>query len=133
MKQYFTSGAGLPQWSAPISHAVVAGDTCYLSGQLALDAQGRYVPGSPAEETRLAFGNLFRALEAAGFRPDELVFVDIAFADLAAVAEVNAVFAGLFDPARPPARTIYEAAALPYGGKIKVMGVAVRDRTAASL
>ena len=82
MKHYVTSGHELPQWPSPISHAVVANDTCYLSGQLSLDADGRYVPGTPAEEARRAFANLFRAIEAAGFSPRDLVFVDIAFSDL---------------------------------------------------
>ena len=128
MRKYISSGEGLPQWSAPISHAVVVDNTCYLSGQLAIDAQGQYVPGTPADEAKLAFRNLFSALAAAGFEPGDLVFVDIAFADLAAVAEVNEVFAALFAVDRRPARTIYQAAALPFGGQVKVMGVAIRDK-----
>ncbi|AZQ53005.1 RidA family protein [Burkholderia cenocepacia] len=127
MKHYVTSGHELPQWPSPISHAVVANDTCYLSGQLSLDADGRYVPGTPAEEARRAFANLFRAIEAAGFSPRDLVFVDIAFSDLGALAEVNGVYADLFPEDRRPARTVYQAAALPFGGQVKVMGVAVRD------
>lgn len=127
MKHYVTSGHELPQWPSPISHAVVANDTCYLSGQLSLDADGRYVPGTPAEEARRAFANLFRAIEAAGFSPRDLVFVDIAFSDLGALAEVNGVYADLFPEDCRPARTVYQAAALPFGGQVKVMGVAVRD------
>lgn len=128
MRQFISSGEGLPQWSAPISHAVVVDRTCYLSGQLAIDVQGCYVPGTPAEEARLAFRNLFSALAAAGFEPGELVFIDIAFDDLAALAEVNEVFASLFAAHRRPARTVYQAAALPFGAKVKVTGVAIKER-----
>lgn len=127
MRQFVSSGEGLPQWSSPISHAVVVDNMCYLSGQLALDCEGRYVSGSPAQEAQLAFDNLFRALKTAGFEPSDLVFVDIAFTDLAAVPEVNEVFAELFEAGRRPARTIYQVAALPFGGQIKVMGVAIRE------
>jgi enamine deaminase RidA (YjgF/YER057c/UK114 family) len=127
VRTYITSGPGLPQWSSPISHAVVVGDTCHLSGQLSLDAQGRLVPGTAAEEARRAFGHLFSALRAGGFEPSDLVFVDIAFIDLADVGQVNEVYAELFPPAQRPARTIYQAAALPFGGKVKVMGVAIRE------
>ncbi|MGF6853659.1 2-iminobutanoate/2-iminopropanoate deaminase [Paraburkholderia sp. WC7.3g] len=127
MRQFVSSGEGLPQWSSPISHAVVVDNMCYLSGQLALDSEGHYVSGSPAQEAQLAFDNLFRALKAAGFEPSDLVFVDIAFTDLAAVPEVNEVFAELFEAGRRPARTIYQVAALPFGGQIKVMGVAIRE------
>jgi 2-iminobutanoate/2-iminopropanoate deaminase len=127
MRQFVSSGEGLPQWSSPISHAVVVDNMCYLSGQLALDSEGHYVSGPPAQEAQLAFDNLFRALKAAGFEPSDLVFVDIAFTDLAAVPEVNEVFAGLFEAGRRPARTVYQVAALPFGGQIKVMGVAIRE------
>ena len=126
MRRYITEGEGLPRWSSPISHAVVVGDTCHLSGQLSLDEEGRYVPDTPAGEARRAFGHLFSALRAAGFAPQDMVFVDIAFTDLAHVAEVNAVFATLFPEGCRPARTIYQAAALPFGGQVKVMGVAMR-------
>ena len=132
MRRHIVSGDGLPAWPSPVSHAVVVDNTCYLSGQLALDAAGRLVPGTPAEEARLAFRNLFAALAAAGFERDDLVFVDVAFADLAAVPEVNAVFAELFPPDRRPARTIYQAGALPFGGKVKVMGVAMKEASPAS-
>lgn len=56
------------------------------------------------------------------------MFVDVAFLDLADLPEVNALYAELFPEGRRPARTVYQAAALPYGGKVKVQGVAVRRR-----
>jgi enamine deaminase RidA (YjgF/YER057c/UK114 family) len=40
---------------------------------------------------------------------------------------VNAVYASLFPEGRRPARTVYQVAALPFGGKVKVTGVAIRD------
>lgn len=126
MRRYVTEGEGLPRWSSPISHAVVVGNTCHLSGQLSLDEDGRYVPDTPAGEARRAFGHLFSALRAAGFAPEEMVFVDIAFTNLADLAEVNAVFATLFPEGQRPARTVYQVAALPFGGRVKVMGVAMR-------
>ena len=126
MRRYVTEGEGLPRWSSPISHAVVVGNTCHLSGQLSLDEDGRYVPDTPAGEARRAFGHLFSALHAAGFAPEEMVFVDIAFTNLADLAEVNAVFASLFPEGQRPARTVYQVAALPFGGRVKVMGVAMR-------
>jgi 2-iminobutanoate/2-iminopropanoate deaminase len=132
MRRFVESGEGLPAWSSPISHAVVVDNLCYLSGQLSLDAAGAYVPGSAAEEARRAFANLFAALAAAGFSAGELVFVDIAFVDLAEAPEVNALFAELFAAGRRPARTMYQVAALPFGGRVKVMGVAVKERVVAA-
>jgi enamine deaminase RidA (YjgF/YER057c/UK114 family) len=128
-RRYVTSGQGLPKLAAPISHAVVAGEHCYVSGQLATDAAGEFRQGSALQEAELAFRNVFSVLNAAGFSPSDLVFVEIAFLDLGDLAEINGLFAQLFAEGKRPARTVYQAAALPFGGKIKVQGIAVRQST----
>jgi reactive intermediate/imine deaminase len=128
MKNYITHGEGLAQWAAPISHAVTAGNTCYLSGQLSVSVDGTYLPGDATEEAQRAFQNIESVLRASGFALHDMVFVDIAFIDLADLPQVNSVFAALFDEGRRPARTVYQAAALPYGARIKLAGVAVRDQ-----
>jgi 2-iminobutanoate/2-iminopropanoate deaminase len=127
MRRFITEGEGLPIWASPISHAVVVNNICYLSGQLSIDSSGQYVPGRVREEAERAFGNLFSAVRAAGFALEDITFIDIAFIDLSDLPEVNELYAKLFPEGRRPARTIYQAAALPYGGKIKVMGVAIKD------
>ena len=129
MRAFIESGEGLPAWSSPISHAVVVDNLCFLSGQLSLDQDGNYVPGTAGEEARRAFTNVFAALAAAGFAKDELAFIDIAFVDLADAPEVNAIYAELFPAGRRPARTMYQVAALPFGGRVKVMGTAAKERT----
>ncbi len=129
MKTFITEGENLPAWSAPISHAVVSGNTCYLSGQLAIGLDGNYVPGTGYEEARRAFQNAAHVLAASGFTLHDMVFVDIAFIDLADLPQVNALFAELFPEEARPARTIYQAARLPCDARIKVAGVAVRAGT----
>lgn len=126
-RQFITHVPGVADPVAPISHAVVVGAQCHVSGQLSVDASGRYVPGTATEEAERAFGNLFAVLRAADFQPSDVVYVDIAFIDLADVPAVNAVYARLFAEGRRPARTIYQAAALPYGGRVKVQAVATRE------
>ena len=130
--RHITSGPGLPPSQSPISHAVVAGDHCYLSGQLSTDPSGRFQAGSARGEAAVAFNNLFAALQAAGFSRDDLVYVDVAFLDLSYLPEVNELFAELFAEGRRPARTVYQAAALTFGGRVKVQGVAVRQSAEAS-
>jgi len=128
MRKFVVTGEGLPKWSAPISHAVVVDNICHVSGQLSIDESGNYVPGTVREEAERAFGNLFAAVRAADFAIADLSFIDIAFADLRDLGEVNRLFAELFAEGRRPARTIYQAAALPYGAKVKVVGVAIKER-----
>ena len=90
------------------------------------------IPISPDGEPIMgpvpSLDNFFAALQASGFAAADVVFVDIAFADLSDLDAVNAVFAARFPTKARPARSIYEAAALPFGGKVKVMGTAVRQR-----
>jgi 2-iminobutanoate/2-iminopropanoate deaminase len=106
-RRFITQGEGLPQWSSPISHAVVVGNICYISGQLSVDISGKYVTGTAREEAERAFTNFFAVVQAAGFSKNDVVFVDIAFIDLADVSEINELFAELFSEGERPARTVY--------------------------
>jgi 2-iminobutanoate/2-iminopropanoate deaminase len=124
-KRYVTSVEGVPPSPSPISNAVVVGNQCWISGQLSVGPEG-YIPGTAREEAERAFAHVFRIAEAAGFARDDIVYVDLAFIDLADVPEVNALFATLFAEGRRPARTVYQAAKLPFGGRIKVQAVAAR-------
>jgi len=126
-RKFITTGADLPQWSNPISHAVVVNNMCFISGQLSVNVKGEYVAGTIKDEAMRAFANVFAAAKAAGFDKSEIVYVDIAFIDLTEVHYVNDIYMELFPEGKRPARTIYQAAALPFGGKIKVVATAVKS------
>ena len=126
-RKFIESGPGLPNWSNPISHAVVVGKMCFVSGQLSVNENGDYVEGTITEEAVLAFNNVFAALSAAGFSKSEITYIDIAFSDLSQLNEVNGLYMSLFPEGKRPARTIYEAAKLPFNGKIKIVATAVKD------
>ncbi len=125
-KRYIVEVEGVPPSPSPISNAVVVGNQCWISGQLSVDEDGSYAPGTAHEEASRAFAHVFRIAEAAGFARTDIVYVDIAFTDLADVKEVNSLYGELFAERQRPARTIYQAAGLPFGGKIKVQAVAAR-------
>lgn len=131
MRKSIAVGENLPALSAPISHAVVVDNLCFVSGQLSIDDDGTYLPGTAKDEATLAFRNVFAALRHAEFTSQEVAFVQIDLADLADLADlpdVNEVFASLFDVGRRPARTVAQAAGLPYGAKVKVVVVAAKER-----
>ncbi|HJV03847.1 MAG TPA: RidA family protein [Actinomycetota bacterium] len=67
------------------SHATVAaaGRTVYVGGQTGCDADGRYPDGLVDQFDRAA-GNVVTALEAAGARPEHLVWMQIFTTDAAA-------------------------------------------------
>lgn len=127
MKKYILEGEGLPKWTNPISHAVVVNNMCFVSGQLAVNSDGVYVPGTITEEGNLAFSNFFSALKNADFKKEDIVFIDIAFDNLKDLPEINNLYVALFPANKRPARTIYQAEALPFGGKIKITGTAVKE------
>ncbi|QIG55284.1 RidA family protein [Altererythrobacter sp. BO-6] len=124
-KRYISEVEGVPKSPSPISNAVVCGNICHISGQLSVYDEG-YRPGTAREEAQRAFDLVFLIAQAAGFKRSDIVYVDIAFTNLQRdLPEVNALCSELFDPY--PARTIYEAAALPFGAKIKVQAIAQLD------
>lgn len=126
-KKYVTDGENLPNWPNPISHAVVVNNMCFVSGQLAVNTDGKYVAGTAEEEGKMAFANFFAALTQAGFKKDDVVFIDIAFDDLKDQPAIDVLYKALFTEDKRPARTIYQAEALPFGGKIKITGTAVKN------
>jgi len=71
-----------PELHTPESYthvvAATGSRTVFVSGQLADDADGNLVaPGDLAAQARQAFGNLGRALAAAGARPDQVARITI--------------------------------------------------------
>jgi len=87
---------------------------------------GSMCRGDITAEATLAFSNLFAAIQNSGFTKEDIVFIDIAFDNLKDLPEVNQLFMKHFPPGRRPARTIYQAEALPFGGKIKITCTAVK-------
>jgi 2-iminobutanoate/2-iminopropanoate deaminase len=125
--KFITSGKNFAASKAPISQAVVAGNYCHTSGQLAFDSEGNFKPGTVLEECVMTFDNIFAIAAAAGFSKEQIVFIDIAFIDLNDLPAITPYYNSLFEADRKPARTIYQAAALPMGAKIKVMAIAIKE------
>lgn len=126
-KKYIVKGKGLPDWTNPISHGVVANNMCFVSGQLSVDINGKYICGTTIEEAKIAFENFFSVLRNADFGIEDAVFIDIAFTSLDDLPQINDLYIALFPKNRRPARTVYEVQKLPFGAKIKVAGTAVKD------
>ena len=125
-KTYITTGENIPIPTAPISNAVVAGNYCHVSGQLAVNKDGVFVGGTTLEQAQLAFNNVFAILKEADFSKEDIVFIDLAFIDLKDIFVINQLYDSLFEKDRKPARTVYQAAALPFDGRIKVVAIAIK-------
>jgi len=123
-KRFIVEVSGVPDSPSPISNAVVVGNTCHISGQLAVYDDG-YRVGSAAEEAERAFELVLLIAYKAGFAKEDIVYVDLAFSNLDELPEVNQLYGKLF--VNRPARTIYEVAKLPFGAKVKVQAIAMKE------
>lgn len=119
MREAITSPA-LPPAAGPFSPAVRAGDTIYVSGQVAQDpSTGKLIDGDVSAQTEQTIENLTRVLEAAGRSLDHVLRVGVFVTDPASFRLVNEVYQRLFR-APYPARTSVVVSALPLGAAVEI-------------
>lgn len=86
------------------SHAVVAGDTIYVSGSLGtLPDSMELIPGGAGPETTQTLSNIEAILHASGASLDDVVKVNVYVSDMAAFNEMNSAYLEAFGDS-PPAR-----------------------------
>jgi len=120
MTRQIVSTDRAPRAIGPYSQAVRAGDTVYLSGQVALDpATGEMVSGGFEAEVRRVFDNLKAVATAAGCSLDAAVRITIYLVDMGRFPVVNAIMAEYFTEPYP-ARVTIGVAALPKGAQVEV-------------
>ncbi len=115
--------------SEPISHytdAVRAGDLLFVSGIVAVDADGNLVGGADVvAQARQVFENMRAVLTAAGCGFEDVVKVTIYLTDVDDRPSINPVRQEVFGEARP-ASTLVEVPRLAVpGAKIEVEAVAL--------
>jgi 2-iminobutanoate/2-iminopropanoate deaminase len=124
-----SSGPGLPA-GFPFSLASEANGVLFISGMPALDAAGKFMPGTFEEEADRAWANIVAIAAAGGCAADDLLYVQVVLSDIGNYGDINDWWRKRFpDPARAPARFTYQAGALPFGAKIEFQAVAARGVT----
>ena len=118
------SAAGAPAAIGPYSHAIVAGDLVFTSGQIPLVPEtGKLVGDTIEEQAEQVFKNLEAVLTAAGVTFADVVKTTVFITDLANFAKVNAIYATRF-PENPPARSCFQVCALPGGALVEIEMIA---------
>lgn len=88
---------------ASYAHAMRAGSTMYVAGQVARDIDGVLVaPGDAARQAAQVYANLSAVLEAAGARPEHVVKVTTYLVDAADGAAATEARLAFFGDHRPP-------------------------------
>jgi 2-iminobutanoate/2-iminopropanoate deaminase len=115
----------------PFSDAVRAGKTLYVAGTIGLDPKTlgdmktAHVPEDAAEEAKLVMEGIKRTVEAAGYKMDDFVSVQIFCTDLALYGAFNDIYRSYFH-GHFPARAFIGVDKLVRGARFEVMGTAVK-------
>lgn len=113
----------------PFSHAVLAGQTLYLSGGLGLDPETGAPPADVADEVRLLLDGMKAKLALADMTMDDLVSVQVFCDDIALYGAFNAIYATYFKDVYP-ARAFIGSGPLLFGAHFEIQGIAVRQNPA---
>src|SRR5690606_20111210 len=106
------------------NQAVKAGNTLYVSGQIALSPQtGNLVDGSVSEEARQVLDNLSAVLDEAGYAFTDVVKTTIFLRDMGDFAAVNEVY-GTYVTDQAPARETVAVAGLPKNVNVEISVIA---------
>jgi len=109
-----------PKAVGPYSHAVVHGQTAYLSGQIGIDpATGSLVGDDVAAQAKQVMANLQAVLAAVGSGRSRIIKVSIYLIDMDDFSCVNALYAEWLQDHRP-ARATVAVASLPLNAKIEM-------------
>jgi len=123
-KIIFTKEAPAP--IGPYSQAVLAGDTLYVSGQIALDSEsGELINENITEETHAVMKNLEAVLRAAGFSFSDVVKCTIFIKSMDEFGTINEAYAQYFKE-NPPARETVEVSKLPKNVNVEISCIAVK-------
>ncbi len=109
----------------PYSQAVIANNTLYISGQIALVPEtGELKMGDIQEETHQVMQNIKAILQEAGLTFGHIVKTTILLSDMSLFGEVNTIYGQYFD-GNFPARETYAVKGLPKGVNLEISTTAV--------
>ncbi|MHA7129497.1 RidA family protein [Algoriphagus namhaensis] len=115
-----------PKPIGPYSQAVLAGDTLYVSGNIALDPEsGELINENITEETHAVMKNMEAVLRTAGFTFKDVVKCTIFIKDMGEFATVNEAY-GQYFKSNPPARETVEVSRLPKDVSVEISCIAVK-------
>lgn len=114
-----------PEPIGPYSQAVLAGDTLYLSGQIAIEkASGRIINDAIENETIQVMTNLQEVLKVASMDFSNVVKCTIFLKDMNNFPRVNEIY-GRYFLQNPPARETVEVSRLPKDVNVEISCIAV--------
>jgi 2-iminobutanoate/2-iminopropanoate deaminase len=125
MKQIITT-IKAPAPIGPYSQAVLAGNTLFISGQIAIDPQTSQLKFDSVQvETTQVMENLSAVLQEAGLTFENVVKSTIFLSDMSLFPEVNEIY-GAYFTSNYPARETVAVAGLPKGANVEISVIAYK-------
>ncbi|MGI8893276.1 MAG: RidA family protein [Bacteroidia bacterium] len=125
MKVIQTNDAPSP--IGPYSQAVMAANTLYISGQIAIEPQsGDIILEDIKKETMQVMENIKAILSAAGLGFENVVKCSIFLSDMNNFQQVNEIYGKYFEKHHPARETI-AVAGLPKDVNVEISVIAVKD------
>ena len=126
MANTIVNSPNAPAPIGPYSHSVMAGNTLYISGQIALSVEtGNLVNDTIEAETHQVMKNLQAILQEAGMDFANVAKCTIVVKDLNNFAKINEVYGSYFT-VNPPARETVEVSRLPKDVNVEISAIAVK-------
>lgn len=120
-----TNSAEMKLPAGHYSHVCVAGGLAFISGQLPIDASGKFLAdGSFAEQTDQVLANIDACLRAVGVDRQSLTQVRVYVTDIAQWPEFNQRYAEWIGDHKP-ARAVAGVSQLHYGAALEVEAIAL--------
>jgi 2-iminobutanoate/2-iminopropanoate deaminase len=124
MKEIIVS-INAPAAIGPYSQGIKTGSLLFVSGQLPIDpATGNLVAGDAAAQSEQSLRNLQAVVEQGGGELKDVVKTTVFLADIADFTAMNEVYRRYFS-SECPARSAFQAAALPKGALVEIEAIAV--------
>ncbi len=125
MEKQIINTNNAPAPIGPYNQSVKAGNTLYVSGQIALDpVSGELIKSGIVDATHQVMKNLQAVLTAAGLGFEHIVKTTIFLTDMKTFPQVNEVYGSYFK-GDFPARETVEVSGLPKGVEVEISVIAV--------
>ncbi|WP_417619933.1 RidA family protein [Oceanihabitans sediminis] len=126
MKKIITT-KNTPAPIGPYNQAVLAGNTLYTSGQIALHPEtGELVLADIKTETKQVMENLKAVLAAADMTFENVIKTSIFISDMNNFSQINEVYGEYFEDSSAPARETVEVANLPKFVNVEISCIAIK-------
>ncbi|SEW06523.1 RidA family protein [Chitinophaga arvensicola] len=124
MEKQIINTNNAPAPIGPYNQSVKAGNTLYVSGQIALDpVSGELIKSGIVDETHQVMKNIQAILTAAGIGFENVVKSTIFLTDLKTFPQVNEVYGSYFS-SDFPARETVQVSGLPKGVDVEISVIA---------